>query len=370
MIKKPAFVPNINISRARLRTEGPDQQQWLKSAIGWVKEQMTLDRRDARLPVLLAALLLIGSFAFWWTYPATSRYPANEKNVPDMAASFGEIGPLLTTETMPISAVEAETINAARSDEIVYLASAKPFVLPSMNAGTSAGASALRCLTQAIYYEAASESDSGQRAVAQVVLNRMRHSAFPKSVCGVVYQGSQLPTGCQFSFTCDDSLARKPSAFGWARAHRVASSALAGWVEPSVGLATHYHANYVVPYWASSLDKAKTIGAHLFYLMRGSNSRPAAFTGRYDPLAEGIPGVQIADVELPAVEELKMLDEVVVPTAAPNNRTQVREDATGTLLAPSAQTQATVSQSRTGPRADDGKSKIGADERVGILVPK
>jgi len=70
---------------------------------------------------------------------------------------------------------------------------------------------ALTCLTQAVYYEAASEPDGGQRAVAQVVLNRVAHPAYPKTVCGVVYQGSERSTGCQFTFTCDGALARMPN---------------------------------------------------------------------------------------------------------------------------------------------------------------
>src|SRR6476660_5886742 len=62
----------------------------------------------------------------------------------------------------------------------------------------------LQCLTQAIYYEARNQSDDGERAVAQVVLNRVRHPAFPNTVCGVVYQGAVRPGGgCQFTFTCD-----------------------------------------------------------------------------------------------------------------------------------------------------------------------
>ena len=99
-------------------------------------------------------------------------------------------------------------------------------------------ARALDCLAKAVYYEAASESEGGQRAVAQVVLNRVAHPAYPKTVCGVVYQGSQRRTGCQFSFTCDGSLARKPSATYWARALAVSRRALSGQVYAPVGLAT------------------------------------------------------------------------------------------------------------------------------------
>ncbi|GAD48201.1 hypothetical protein NT2_02_02830 [Caenibius tardaugens NBRC 16725] len=142
-------------------------------------------------------------------------------------------------------------------------------------------ARALHCLTQAIYYEAASESDAGQRAVAQVVLNRVSHPAYPNTVCGVVYQGSERRTGCQFTFTCDGSLARTPSRFAWDRAHAAAQAALAGAVYAPVGLATHYHTIQVHPYWAPSLNRLTTIGAHIFYSWRGNAGRPAAFSDRY-----------------------------------------------------------------------------------------
>lgn len=147
---------------------------------------------------------------------------------------------------------------------------------------------ALDCLTAAVYYEAASEPDQGQRAVAQVVLNRVAHPAFPGTVCGVVYQGSERSTGCQFSFTCDGSLARRPSTFFWDRARRVAADALAGFVEPSVGLATHYHTIAVHPYWAPSLHFITTIGAHRFYSFNGRAGESATFRFAFaggEPLA-------------------------------------------------------------------------------------
>lgn len=140
---------------------------------------------------------------------------------------------------------------------------------------------ALECLTSAIYYEAASERLEGQRAVAQVVLNRMRHPAFADSVCGVVYHGSARKTGCQFSFTCDGSLSRQPSTLGWARSAAVAKDALSGTVFAPVGHATHYHAKYVVPYWATSLSKNAIIGAHIFYRWVGWWGQPPAFSRRY-----------------------------------------------------------------------------------------
>lgn len=142
-------------------------------------------------------------------------------------------------------------------------------------------ARALQCLATAVYYEAASESIGGQKAVAQVVLNRVAHPTYPSSVCGVVYQGSERKTGCQFSFTCDGSLRRKPSTSGWATAQRVAREALAGEVYQPVGLATHYHTIWVNPYWAPSLDFIGVIGAHRFYRWRGAAGQPAAFRTVY-----------------------------------------------------------------------------------------
>lgn len=152
--------------------------------------------------------------------------------------------------------------------------------LASSGGGVSK-ARALQCLTSAIYYEAASETTGGQRAVAQVVLNRVSHPSYPNSVCGVVYQGSERNTGCQFSFTCDGSLARKPSQHALTRARAVAQDALSGGVYQPVGLATHYHTIWIHPYWAPSLDPVGTIGAHRFYRWRGAAGKPGAFRASY-----------------------------------------------------------------------------------------
>jgi spore germination cell wall hydrolase CwlJ-like protein len=156
---------------------------------------------------------------------------------------------------------------------------ALPFSLAKLDSATRA--QALECLAQAVYYEAGTQSDDGERAVAQVVLNRVRHPAFPSSVCGVVYQGSTRVTGCQFTFTCDGSLERRPDSEGWARAKRIAEAALNGAVFAPVGLATHYHADYVVPYWAATMAKNAVVGAHLFYRWAGGWGRASAFSQHY-----------------------------------------------------------------------------------------
>jgi len=140
---------------------------------------------------------------------------------------------------------------------------------------------ALNCLAQAVYYEAAGEGPDGGRAVAQVVLNRMHHPGFPSTVCGVVYQGADRSTGCQFTFTCDGSLLHAPMASLWARSRKIAEEALAGKVFGPVGHATHYHADYVLPYWADSLDKSVQIGRHIFYRLRSSLGDSRSFFQRY-----------------------------------------------------------------------------------------
>jgi len=121
------------------------------------------------------------------------------------------------------------------------------------------------------------------------VLNRMRHPAFPKSVCGVVYQGAGTGV-CQFTFVCDGALYRAPARDAWLRAEEIARASLAGYVETAVGEATHYHADYVAPRWAPMLAKVAQIGQHIFYRWPGAWGQPAAFTGRYigeprDPLS-------------------------------------------------------------------------------------
>ena len=173
---------------------------------------------------------------------------------------------------------KAQLINAAMPFSRAPVQAAHAFIIPAGD--TIDQRRALLCLTQAVYYEAGFEPIEGRRAVAQVVLNRMRHPAFPKSVCGVVYQRNSTPV-CQFSFVCDGALDRRPEAGAWKVAEAVARAALAGYVEQSVGSATHYHADYVAPRWAPLLTKINKLGAHIFYRWPGAWGQVGAFNGRY-----------------------------------------------------------------------------------------
>ena len=122
----------------------------------------------------------------------------------------------------------------------------------------------LECMTDAVYFEARGESARGQAAVAQVVMNRVKHPAFPKTVCGVVFQGAGR-SGCQFSFTCDGSMKRTREAEAWDRARAVARRALSGVAVADVGRATHFHTTAVSPFWAPSMLRVAQVGTHVFY---------------------------------------------------------------------------------------------------------
>ena len=212
----------------------------------------------------LAAALAVGGAAY------------SSPELPDrMQAAPPAPPPLLVRQIAPEQALRV-------NQTIPIAAGPNPAARPFAFRGDSAARSrALECLASAVYYEAGDQDDDGERAVAQVVLNRVRHPAFPGSVCDVVYQGSTRATGCQFTFTCDGSLYRRPDIAGWNRAWRIASAALSGSVYAPVGYATHYHADYVVPYWASTLAKNAVVGAHIFYRWAGGWGVPAAFSKTY-----------------------------------------------------------------------------------------
>lgn len=193
----------------------------------------------------------------------------------------------------------------------------------AFNASLTDNSRALQCLTSAIYYEAGVEPDAGQRAVAQVVLNRVRHPSYPATVCGVVFQGSERQTGCQFSYTCDGSLLRAPSKYHWARAQKVAALALAGRIASPVGTATHYHTTEVHPYWADSLRFLGTIGAHRFYSWKGSAGKASAFSQYYHG-GEPLPGPKPRKYDLASSPPL---DPIALEKAYEEGRRKAVEEA-------------------------------------------
>lgn len=177
----------------------------------------------------------------------------------------------------PIAADEARSINAAIPFARDRGPAARPFVL----VGTpDSRERAIDCLAGAMWYEAGDDA-RGQQAVAQVVLNRVRHPAYPGSVCGVVFQGSERRTGCQFTFTCDGAMRRRPSPERFDLARERARAMLEGQVQAEVGLATHYHTDWVHPIWSAKLEKIARVDTHLFFRWTGVWGGPAAHRKRY-----------------------------------------------------------------------------------------
>ena len=234
-----------------------------------------------RLNVEICAMIVVVLAAIGAAIIAV-RAPAQEAAAVTVEVPSAKVAALVaatSASTTELRAVgeQAKLINASLPFSTAPVQAARPFDISGDNLDHRR---ALLCLTQAVYYEAGFEPMNGRRAVAQVVLNRMRHPAFPKSVCGVVYQGSNSPV-CQFSFVCDGSLYRAPAAGAWKQAQDIARAALDGYVERVVGSATHYHADYVAPRWAPMLTKITKLGAHIFYRWPGGWGQSAAFTGRY-----------------------------------------------------------------------------------------
>ena len=185
-----------------------------------------------------------------------------------------ELPPVEPVTFQNLEPADARAFNAT----VPFADGPNPAARPFRLSGTpDQQARATDCMAAAMLYEAGDDNE-GQRAVGQVIINRVRHPAFPKTICGVVFQGSERSTGCQFTFTCDGALVRhgwRPEQ--WARARTQAAASLGGQVFGAVGYSTHYHTDWVVPYWQSSLDKVAAVHTHLFFRWSGWWGTPPAF---------------------------------------------------------------------------------------------
>lgn len=236
--------------------------------------------KPRQLELIVAILLLLTALGIFLAVRASQSPPDGKSaSAKNRAAPRAELIAATNTGVNNLIAVgeRAKQINASLPFDRGLVEAAKPFLVHPDDANYPR---ALLCLRAAVYHESGFEPLSGRRAVAQVILNRLRHAAFPKSVCGVVYQGAASPV-CQFSFACDQARHRPVAAVAWREAEQVAAAALAGSVEPSVGTSTHYHADYVAPRWAPLLTKVSKTGTHIFYRWPGSWGRRAAFSRRY-----------------------------------------------------------------------------------------
>jgi spore germination cell wall hydrolase CwlJ-like protein len=244
-------------------------------------EELQLTHAAVVRPVQRWALILLGILAIVCIAAAalwSSRAIKAPTGVEALKLELGEMPKVEPLELQQVDAEVAKLKNAEQPFVTGSIPAAKPFTI---SGGSADIQRAVDCLAATVYYEAAQEAAAGQLAVMQVVLNRMRHPAYPKTVCGVVFQGQERRTGCQFSYTCDGSLRRQPSAAAWDRYRQMARAMLNGQVYAPVGLATHYHADYVLPYWSASLDKLRVEGRHIFYRWKGGWGTPRAFVGGY-----------------------------------------------------------------------------------------
>jgi len=158
-----------------------------------------------------------------------------------------------TVDTTPFDAIELADVTTTDREIALFQASEQ------------------HCLAEAIYYEARSETTSGQKAVAEVILNRVESRVYPNTVCDVIYQGTvrakaRQRKNCQFSFTCDGSQERWPlRGKHWTKAQNLAAIALDSGFKPLTRGATHYHTTAVNPVWAEHLQQTRQVGDHVFY---------------------------------------------------------------------------------------------------------
>ena len=237
--------------------------------------------------------------------------PVRADQTPELAAQ-AETTPPPSVKALPATGEDNKPLESQLAPEdavarnaAVEIVEGGPGAAPSfVFSGNAADRARARdCLALAAMAEAG-YGDADQRAVMQVILNRTRHPGFANTVCGVVYQGSNRKTGCQFTFTCDGSLARRYPESQWKAARQRADEALGGRVDKTVGLATHYHANYVFPWWSPQLDKIAVVGPHMFYRWRGFWGTGQAMNARYhggEPDPMGLRQTAL-DVERPATE--------------------------------------------------------------------
>lgn len=243
--------------------------------------QGMIAERPTRARLWIAAVVVLGAVAaLGFSSVGFIRKSEESARLQAEIAANGGVRP----ET-PVPVVEPLVLDASKPDEarklnadIPFSTAPNPAARPFVFSGDAVARDrATDCLAAAMIYEAG-DDPTGERAVGQVVLNRLRHPAFPKTVCGVVFQGQERSTGCQFTFTCDGAMARQPSAAAWERARFLASRMLVGDVYAPVGYSTHYHTDWVMPYWSKSLDKVAAVDTHLFFRWQGWWGTPPAFS--------------------------------------------------------------------------------------------
>jgi spore germination cell wall hydrolase CwlJ-like protein len=203
----------------------------------------------------------------------------------------------------------------------------------------------LDCLTQAVYFEARGETPRGQAAVAQVVMNRVKSPSFPKSVCGVVFQGAAAHRGCQFSFACDGSMRQAREDDAWDRARKIARRTLSGVVLADIGSATHFHTTGVAPSWGPQMLRVAQVGLHVFY--RFNPHAPAM-----RPMDGGSVVLASLSTANPPTGELR-LSQALVDKSADAKAAPVAASATAAAVPAAAQVSTVATEPKAMPKLPD-----------------
>ena len=255
----------------------------------WGLKSMRMSRRSIPIIALIAAFLLPTAWLGTLFQEHIARASIGSALLFEPEAYPAIAGDALLPDRPQLAPLTARRLNAAIPFAVDEGPAAQSFHFGEVTADRDWDR-AVDCLAIAAMAEAGG-GDQGQRAVMQVVLNRVRHPSFPRTICGVVFEGSHRSTGCQFTFTCDGALQRRYSAAAWSRARARAVEALDGQVYSPVSLATHYHTDWVHPYWSASLIKLAQVDTHLFFGWPGYIGRPAAFHVAYRGGEPAIPAL-------------------------------------------------------------------------------
>jgi len=226
------------------------------------------EQKDLLGPATAVASVDPGDVASPVAAPVTPAKPSIKGAVlPVAVASLGT-----PPDSAALSAIQSVTpgdgapLPLIASQKLAYARANAPLTPEKPETALVADDKQLWCMATAIYFESRGEVYRGQVAVAQVVMNRVKHRLYPSTICGVVFQNQHRRNACQFSFACDGIPETVNDAKSWAQAQEIAKKVMAGELYlTEVGNATHYHATYVKPKWAPRMVKLAQVGQHIFY---------------------------------------------------------------------------------------------------------